>query len=114
MSDHSHTNYVKIWGVLVALLVVSVLGPMLEIRVVTLITAFGIALVKAYLVARHFMHLNIEKKYVGYLLLTMLAFMAIMVGGIAPDVMLHEGAQWENTAAKAVVNAGMAETPVHH
>ena len=45
--SHGHTNYVAIWGILVALLVVSVLGPMLGIRVVTLITAFGIAIVKA-------------------------------------------------------------------
>ena len=44
------------------LLVVSVAGPMLEIKIVTLITAFGIAVVKAYLVAKNFMHLNIEQR----------------------------------------------------
>ena len=40
---------------------VSVVGPMLGIRAVTLITAFGIALVKAYLVAKNFMHLNVAE-----------------------------------------------------
>jgi caa(3)-type oxidase subunit IV len=114
MSETAHTNYVKIWAILVALLVASVLGPMIGIKVVTLITAFGIALVKAYLVARYFMHLTIEKKWVGYLLVTMIAFMAIMFGGTAPDVMLHEGQRWENTAAKGVVNAGMEAAPAHH
>jgi caa(3)-type oxidase subunit IV len=110
---HHHTNYVKIWGILVALLVVSVLGPMLGIKLVTLIAAFGVAIVKAYLVARHFMHLGIERKWVGYLLVTMLALMLIFVGGVSPDVMKHEGANWENTAAKSSVERGLA-TPTAH
>ncbi|GMU62346.1 MAG: hypothetical protein AMXMBFR34_41090 [Myxococcaceae bacterium] len=101
-----HTNYVKIWGILVVLLVLSVLGPMLEVRAVTLITAFGIALVKAYLVARYFMHINLERKWIAYLMVTMLAFMAVMVGGVAPDVLKHDGLNWENTAAKESVVKG--------
>ena len=47
---HDETSYVAIWGVLCALLVVSVLGPMVGVRLLTLITAFGIAIVKAYIV----------------------------------------------------------------
>jgi caa(3)-type oxidase subunit IV len=108
MSDHHKTNYVKIWGILLVLLVVSVLGPMLEIPVLTLITAFGIAIVKAYLVARNFMHLNIEKRFVTYILVTMVVLMVLMVGGVAPDVMKHDGQRWENTAAKAAVKRGQA------
>ena len=57
----SDQHYVKIWGILLVLLVISICGPMLEIKVVTLITAFGIAIVKAWVVASYFMHLNIEK-----------------------------------------------------
>lgn len=106
-----HTNYVKIWAVLVALLVVSVVGPMVGVRALTLITAFGIAIVKAYLVARYFMHLTIERKYVAYLLLTMIAIMLVMVGGVAPDVMKHEGANWTNTAAQEAVQRGLAAEP---
>jgi caa(3)-type oxidase subunit IV len=121
MSDHAHaehaphTNYVKIWAILCGLLVVSVLGPMLEIRAVTMITAFGIAFVKAYLVATRFMHLNLEKKLIPYMLGTMLAIMALMVGAMSPDVMKHEGARWENTAAKESVKRGMLLHPgAHH
>ena len=40
---HDATSYVAIWGVLCALLGVSVLGPMVGVRILTLITAFGIA-----------------------------------------------------------------------
>lgn len=108
---HPHTNYVKIWAILCGLLVVSVLGPMLEIQVVTLLTAFGIAFVKAYLVATRFMHINLEKRLVPYILGTMLALMALMVGAISPDVMKHEGARWENTAAKESVKRGMLLHP---
>jgi caa(3)-type oxidase subunit IV len=91
---HEHPNYVRIWAILLALLVVSVLGPMLGIKAVTLITAFGIALVKAYLVAKNFMHLNIEPRFVVYLLTTMLVFMMLFFAGVSPDVMKFEGANW--------------------
>jgi caa(3)-type oxidase subunit IV len=104
-----HTNYVKIWGILVALLVVSVLGPLVGVRWLTLITAFGIAFVKAFLVAKHFMHITMEKRWVTWLLLTMLALMAIMIAGVAPDVLKHDGWRWENTAAKQWVEKGEKE-----
>ncbi|HEY1088725.1 MAG TPA: cytochrome C oxidase subunit IV family protein [Archangium sp.] len=108
-----HTNYVKIWGILLVLLVLSVIGPIVgeatHLPVLTLITAFGIAFVKAYLVIKHFMHLTIEKRYIGWLMLTMLAFMLIFVGGVSPDVMKHEGQRWVNTAAQDAVKKGLAE-----
>ncbi|MDP3502623.1 MAG: cytochrome C oxidase subunit IV family protein [Myxococcales bacterium] len=106
-SSHPDSFYVKIWGVLLVLLIVSVVGPELGIRVVTLFTAFGIAVVKAYLVIKDFMHLGVEKKYVGYLLVTMLALMVLMVGGIGPDVLRHEGTRWTNVAAQKTVTEGM-------
>jgi caa(3)-type oxidase subunit IV len=115
-AGHHHTNYVKIWAILLVLLVISVLGPMLEIRLITLITAFGIALVKAAMVVRHFMHINLEKKYVGYLLTVMIVLMVLMVGGVGPDVLKHEGQNWTNVAAKQVVEHGMNAPPpeAHH
>ena len=96
--EHHHPNYVKVWAILVALLCVSVAGPFLEIQIITLITAFGIAIVKAYLVAKNFMHLNIEPRYAVYLLTTMLVFMLLLFAGAAPDVMKHEGRNWVKPA----------------
>jgi caa(3)-type oxidase subunit IV len=90
-----HPNYIKIWGILIGLLVLSVLGPEIGIRWVTLVAAFGIAVVKAYLVAKNFMHLNVEKRYIVYLFLTALAFMALFFFGVAPDVMQGSGTNWE-------------------
>ena len=102
MSDEHahHTNYVKIWGILLVLLVISVAGPMLEIRVVTLITAFGIACVKAYMVVKNFMHLNLAPRFVTYIVVTSLVFMLLFFAGTAPDVMQHEGSGWEKPAWK--------------
>jgi caa(3)-type oxidase subunit IV len=100
MSEHAghETNYVKIWGILLALLAVSIAGPTLEIKIVTLITAFGIAIIKAYLVAKNFMHLNIEPRFAVYLLCTVLVFMLLLFAGAAPDVMKHEGTNWVKPA----------------
>lgn len=94
-----HTNYLKVYFILLALFAVSVSGPMIGIKWLTLITAFGIAVIKAYLVAANFMHLKVEKKYVAYLLCTALAFMFLFYAGVAPDVMNHRGRRWENVAA---------------
>jgi len=98
-----HPNYVKIWGILVVLLVVSVLGSMTHIRNVVLIAAFGVAVVKAYLVAKNFMHVTIE-----YLLIVCLLFVVILFAGVSPDVMKHSGLHWSNPSANAPAQPGAA------
>jgi len=103
---HAPRNYVKIWAILCLLLVVSIIGPTVGIRLVTLITAFGIAIVKAYLVAKNFMHLDIEKKWVAYILVAMLAFMLVMFGGFAPDILKQAGWRWDKTYVEPAVAAG--------
>lgn len=108
---HPPSYYVKTWAILCGLLVVSIVGPMFEIRVVTLLTAFGVAAWKAFLVAKNFMHLGVEKRYVTYLLVTAVAFMVLMYMGVAPDVMKHEGHQWENVAAKQAIERALQEAP---
>ncbi|HIG00202.1 MAG TPA: caa(3)-type oxidase subunit IV [Myxococcales bacterium] len=117
LSESSHTNYVKIWAILLALLIVSYLGPMLEIQIVTLVTAFGIAVVKAYMVAKHFMHVDHVPKFVPYLMITCLVFMLLFVAGTAPDVYQDSGdnwvkpeAQWQYMPPQAADHAG----PAHH
>ena len=114
MSEHAHPNYVKIWVILLVLLAISVAGPFLGINIVTLITAFGIAIVKAYLVAKNFMHVNIEQRYVAYLLGTALVLMLLFFAAVAPDVMKHEGDQWvKPNYTQVTPDSGHAE-PAHH
>ena len=93
-SAHHHPNYVKIWAILCVLLVVSVAGPMLHIRVITLIAAFGIALVKASMVAKHFMHLDVEKPIIRWALGAVLVLMVLLYAGLAPDVQKSSGQRW--------------------
>jgi len=114
MSEHQHPNYVKIWAILVVLLVVTIVGPMVGIRAVTLITAFGVAVVKAYLVAKNFMHITVEKRYVPYLIGTALVFMLLFFAGAAPDVMNAEGANWEKPSWLAAAAASTDHEAAHH
>ena len=57
---------------------------------------------------------HLEKKWVGYLLATMIAFMVLMVGGVGPDVHFHSGQNWDNVAAQQVVEQGMKTQPAQH
>lgn len=109
--DHAepHPNYLRVYWTLVVLLCISIAGPMFGHKTVTLVTAFGIAIIKAYLVAANFMHLKVEKKFIGYLLLTAVAFMFLFYAGVSPDVMKHRGRQWENVAAQQWSKKALAE-----
>src|SRR5262245_53254320 len=111
---HSHPSYVKIWGILVVLLCISVAGPFFGHPIVTLITAFGIAVVKAYLVAKNFMHITIEKRFIPYIILTMLVFMFLFFAGTSPDVMKKRGARWEKPSWKGAAPAAAAHEGAHH
>jgi len=101
--SHSLPHYNKIAVILIILAIVSWLGPEMGIPIVTLIAAFGIAFVKAYLVIKHFMHLTVEKTFVLYMLGTALVLMGVFYAGTAPDVMGHRGRNWENVAAQSEV-----------
>jgi caa(3)-type oxidase subunit IV len=102
-ATYAPMKYVKIWAVLLALLAVSIVGPMFEQPTLTLITAFGIAVVKASLVATYFMHLNVERHYVRYMLYSMLLMLGLFFAGTAPDVMKPAGLRWENQAVRELI-----------
>lgn len=102
-AHHGPKHYVKLYFILLGLLIVSIIGPEFGIKILTLITAFGIALVKAYMVAAYFMHLNTEKRYIHYMLYTMLLFMAIFFAGVCVDVMRPKGENWENVSALEII-----------
>jgi len=112
MSEHVHEDhtkhYVTIWVILLVLLAISVMGPELNIKIVTLITAFGVAVVKAWLVAKNFMHVNVQPRYVLYLLGTCLAFMLLFFTGVAPDVMKHDGNNWIKPEVQIPLSRGAA------
>ena len=106
-------HYKKIYVILLGLLAVSLIGPVIgeamEMMWLTLITAFGIAFVKAWLVLKHFMHVDVERPFIHYALITGVGFMVLFFAGVSPDVMNHEGTNWENVAAKAEIARALAE-----
>jgi len=105
--DAHHVNYKKIYFTLLALLAVSIIGPEFGIVWVTLVTAFGIALVKTRLVVNNFMHLKWEKRIMKWVLTTSLVLMGLMMAGVSVDILNHEGNNWENVAAQAAVERGL-------
>jgi caa(3)-type oxidase subunit IV len=91
----THLDYIKIYLTLIALFVVSMLGPLFGAPIlVTILLAFSIAVFKAGLVTAYFMHLNIEKRYIWFILFVMLTFMVVLYAGVAPDVMKQSGQNW--------------------
>jgi caa(3)-type oxidase subunit IV len=109
--DGHHVNYFGIYIALLVLFAISVTGPkvgeLTGLKIITLVTAFGIAVVKARLVINNFMHLKWEKRIMKWMLTTSLLLMLLLVAGVAPDVMNHEGNNWENVAAQAAVERGL-------
>ncbi|EDY81845.1 hypothetical protein VDG1235_1465 [Verrucomicrobiia bacterium DG1235] len=105
MASNSHPSYFKIYLLLLGLFVVSVLGPEFAdlaglekgpVRlIIILVTAFGIALVKAYYVLAYFMHLKFEKIYAPYILISMVALLFVFFFGTATDAMKSEGHNWK-------------------
>ena len=106
-------HYFKVYLLLLVLLAVSIIGPTIGILFVTLVTAFGIAVIKAWLVIKHFMHLSIERPIAKLFLAASVLLMALFWGGVSPDVQAHEGRMWVNLDAKAAVARGIAEPEVH-
>ncbi len=117
-AEHGDSHYIKIWAILLVLLAISFVGPMAEIQWLTLMTAFGIAIVKAYLVAVNFMHINLTPRFVIYTVATTLVFMLLFFAGTAPDVMKNQGTNWEKpdwiAAEKAYESGEVGGHTEHH
>ena len=95
-TTQTHPDYIKIYLTLVGLFIVSMLGPLFGVPALTIIVAFAIGICKAGLVVAYFMHLNIEKRYIWFILTVMLVFMLVLYAGVAPDVMKHSGENWRH------------------
>jgi caa(3)-type oxidase subunit IV len=100
-AHHDHPNYIRIYYILLALLGVSIVGPMIGNVWILLFTAFGIAVIKAAMVGAYFMHLKFEKRYIVYLLLVCALCLFILYAGVAPDVRKTSGHNWRQNATKA-------------
>ncbi|GIL16837.1 MAG: hypothetical protein BroJett040_05880 [Oligoflexia bacterium] len=87
---HGHPNYIKIWGVLVGILVLSLAVGELGHKVLSVTLIFGLALVKAIMVIGNFMHLKWEPKLLTWVMIFAVAALGIFYFGVAPDVVYVE------------------------
>jgi caa(3)-type oxidase subunit IV len=84
-------SYLIIWYWLLALVAASVLAAALLPKAQALILIFTVAVIKALLVARHYMHLKHEKALIYALALVPLVFIVIFLFGLFPDFVYHPG-----------------------
>ncbi|HME73949.1 MAG TPA: cytochrome C oxidase subunit IV family protein [Myxococcota bacterium] len=92
MANHAeaaHPNYVAIWGILVAALIISLLMAGMKLPVVTVVLIFSVAVVKAWLVAAYYMHLKFEPFFVLLIVVTGLLCLYFLFVGLVPDVVFH-------------------------
>jgi caa(3)-type oxidase subunit IV len=85
MSDSHSRHYLMIWIGLLALVLVSVAAASILPKVQALILIFAVAIVKALLVARNYMHLKNERAIIYALVLVPLAFVIILFFALFPD-----------------------------
>lgn len=89
MNSPSERHYFVIWLWLVALVVISVAAASVLPKAQALTLIFLIAIVKALLVARNYMHLKNEKPIIYAMALVPLAFIIIFLFGLFPDFVYH-------------------------
>jgi caa(3)-type oxidase subunit IV len=90
MSDekdyHGHPNYNMIFYALVALMIATVIVDELGLPTnVMVLSVFGIAVVKAYLVMANFMHLKYEPKLVDLFPYLSIVLIVVLFFGVYPD-----------------------------
>jgi caa(3)-type oxidase subunit IV len=89
MSNTQTRHYLIIWSWLMALVIASVAASFVLPKTQALALIFIIAIVKALLVARNYMHLKNEKPIIYAIALVPLAFIVIFLFGLFPDFVYH-------------------------
>jgi caa(3)-type oxidase subunit IV len=89
MSNAHSRHYLAIWFWLMALVIVSVAAATVLPKLQAMVLIFSVAIVKAFLVARHYMHLKNERAIIYAIALVPIAFVVIFLVGLVPDFVYH-------------------------
>ena len=89
MSNAQTRQTLVIWYWLMALVIVSVGASVVLPKAEALMLIFTVAVLKALLVARNYMHLKHEKAIIYAIALVPLAFVIIFLIGMFPDFVYH-------------------------
>ncbi|MAE70370.1 MAG: hypothetical protein CME06_07880 [Gemmatimonadetes bacterium] len=80
------SNYFMVFGILVAALAISLALAAVSTGPIVVAAIFAIATVKAYLVLTHFIHLNVEPRFIKVLVIGLLAVLTVLYIGLVPDI----------------------------
>ncbi|MGZ8424369.1 MAG: cytochrome C oxidase subunit IV family protein [Candidatus Binatia bacterium] len=89
MSNAQTRQTLKIWYWLMALVILSVSASFVLPKAEALLLIFTVAVIKALLVARNYMHLKHESAIIYAIALVPLAFVIIFLMGMFPDFVYH-------------------------
>ena len=89
MSNARSRHYLMIWYWLMALVIVSVLAAFFLPKFHALVLIFAVAIIKALLVARNYMHMKNEKAIIYAMALVPLTFVIIFLFALFPDFVYH-------------------------
>ena len=84
-------QYFVLWLVLLALLAAGVLFAYVDIPVLANVLVFAVAIAKAILVLRNYMHLRWEPRFIALALLGALSCVLILFLLTFPDMVLRDG-----------------------
>ncbi len=90
-AGHPHPNYVAVWAVLVALLVLGIAAGFLGHPVLSTVLVFSVATVKALLVAANYMHMKFEPTFVRLIVAGGVICVLIVLFGLVPDIVYVYG-----------------------
>lgn len=89
MSNTQTRQTLLIWYWLMALVILSIGASFVLPKAEALVLIFAVALIKALLVARNYMHLKHEKALIYAIALVPLVFVIIFLIGVFPDFVYH-------------------------
>ena len=85
-AESRRVNYVAIWKILVAALIVSLLLAHWRMPRLAAALIFSVAIAKAVLVAAYYMHLKFEPRFVVLVVISGLLCLLILFAGLSLDI----------------------------
>ncbi len=86
---HGHPNYLYVWGGLLALFGISLLGDFIDSKTAMVLLIFGTALIKALMVMIKFMHLQFEPKIIAIFCFAVFFCLFAFFWGVYPDIVME-------------------------
>ncbi|MBC8108437.1 MAG: cytochrome C oxidase subunit IV family protein [Anaerolineae bacterium] len=122
--EHGHTEgaphheipYMKVFGALVVLTVVTVAVALyrFEVEIVNVLLALAVASVKGSLVALYFMHLKYEGKLIYLIFIVPLCLCVLLVCALIPDIVLTNPETSHSSSLKMFNPVHLVETGAKH